>query len=151
LITKVDVLVIGGAMANTFLAAQGYQVGRSLAELDLRETAKQIISDKVMLPTDVVVAETLQPNAHHRITGINDVTPHEMILDVGPRTIRAFSRRLQTMKTLVWNGRSELSKSRLSTAVRLPPPRRSRSSHAKVSCFRLQEAAIRWQHWRMRA
>jgi len=81
-----------GPWRTRFLAAQGYQVGRSLAELDLRETAKQIISDKVMLPTDVVVAETLQPNAHHRITGINDVTPHEMILDVGPRTIRAFSR-----------------------------------------------------------
>jgi|SRR6185295_4000209 len=104
LVAKVDMLVIGGAMANTFLAAQGYQVGKSLAELDMRSIAKEIISDKVLLPRDVVVAEVLQPNASCRIEAINDVTPHEMILDVGPRTIETFAKRLRTMKTLVWNG-----------------------------------------------
>jgi len=104
LVSKVDVLVIGGAMANTFLAAQGYQIGRSLAELDMRDTARAIMRDAVMLPRDVVVAEALQPNTSCRIEGINDVTPYEMILDVGPRTIDAFAKRLRTMKTLVWNG-----------------------------------------------
>jgi phosphoglycerate kinase len=104
LVAKVDVLVIAGAMANTFLAAQGYQIGKSLAELDLRDIARQIITDSVMLPKDVVVAEALQPNAPCRIAAISDVTPHEMILDVGPRTIQAFARRLATVKTLVWNG-----------------------------------------------
>ena len=104
LVGIVDLLVIGGAMANTFLAAQGHQVGRSLIELDQRDTANAIMSEKVMLPVDVVVAEELKSNAHSRITGIGDVTPYEMILDVGPRTIQQFSRKLDQMKTLVWNG-----------------------------------------------
>jgi phosphoglycerate kinase len=102
--SKVDVLVIGGAMANTFLAAQGHQIGKSLAEHDQRDTARAILNDSVMLPMDVVVAEELKPNASHRIAAVSDVTPYEMILDVGPRTITAFAKRLRTMKTLVWNG-----------------------------------------------
>jgi phosphoglycerate kinase len=104
LINKVDVLVIVGAMANTFLTAEGYQVGKSLAELDQRDTARAIMRESVMLPRDVVVAEELKPNTHSRIVAINDVTPQDMILDVGPRTIEAFAKRLRTMKTLVWNG-----------------------------------------------
>jgi phosphoglycerate kinase len=100
----VDVLVIGGAMANTFLAAQGYQVGKSLVELDQRETAKKIMSGKVVLPKDVVVAEQLAPNVRSRITVPGDVTPREMILDVGPRTVSDFARQLKTVKTVVWNG-----------------------------------------------
>jgi phosphoglycerate kinase len=102
--SKVDVLVIGGAMANTFLAAQGHQVGKSLCEHDQRETALAILNDSVMLPVDVVVAQEFAPDAANRISAVNDVTPYEMILDVGPRTITAFSRRLRTVKTLVWNG-----------------------------------------------
>jgi len=104
LASKVDVLVIGGAMANTFLAAKGFQVGKSLCEHDQRDTAREILSDKVMLPVDVVVAEELRQGAHNRITALDDVTPYEMILDVGPRTIMAFGKKLRTMKTLVWNG-----------------------------------------------
>ena len=100
----VDVLVIGGAMANTFLAAQGHQVGRSLVELDQRETARKILGEKVVLPRDVVVAQELAPNVRSRITVPGDVEPHEMILDVGPRTISDFARRLRTVKTVVWNG-----------------------------------------------
>ena len=100
----VDVLVIGGAMANTFLAAQGYQVGKSLVELDQRETARKIISPKVMLPRDLVVAQELAPNARSRITGPDGVDQYEMILDVGPRTISEFGRQLKTVKTVVWNG-----------------------------------------------
>jgi phosphoglycerate kinase len=102
--SKVDVLVIGGAMANTFLAAQGHQVGKSLFEQDQRDTARAILNDSIMLPADVVVAEEFKANAAHRITSVNDVTPYEMILDVGPRTITAFAKRLKTVKTLVWNG-----------------------------------------------
>jgi phosphoglycerate kinase len=104
LVDKVDVLVIAGAMANTFFAAQGHQVGRSLVELDQRDTARAIMSDKVILPADVAVAQELEPNAANRITSVADVLPHEMILDVGPRTVQQFSRRLDKMKTLVWNG-----------------------------------------------
>jgi phosphoglycerate kinase len=104
LASKVDMLVIGGAMANTFLAAQGYQVGKSLFEADQRETARAILSDKVMLPSDLVVAEEFKPNAPHRIVALDNVAPHEMILDVGPRTISAFGKKLRMMKTVVWNG-----------------------------------------------
>ena len=100
----VDVLVIGGAMANTFLAAQGFQVGKSLVELDQRETAKKIMTKPVVLPKDVVVAEQLAPNVRLRITVPGDVSPHEMILDVGPRTVSDFARQLRTVKTVVWNG-----------------------------------------------
>ena len=101
---KVDVLAIGGAMANTFLAAKGFQVGKSLYEQDQRETALSILSEKIMLPSDLVVAEEFKPNAPHRIVGLDDVTQYEMILDVGPRTIQAFGKKLRQMKTVVWNG-----------------------------------------------
>lgn len=104
LAAKVDVLVIGGAMANTFLAAQGHQVGKSLCEHDERDTALAILNGSVMLPVDVVVAQELAPNTANRISAVNDVTPYEMILDVGPRSITAFAKRLRTMKTLIWNG-----------------------------------------------
>jgi phosphoglycerate kinase len=104
LAAKVDVLVIGGAMANTFLAAKGFQIGKSLAEMDQRDTANAILSDKVVLPVDVVVAQEFKQGAQNRITSLDDVTPYEMILDVGPRTISAFGKRLRTMKTVVWNG-----------------------------------------------
>ena len=100
----VDVLVIGGAMANTFLAAQGYQVGKSLVELDQRETARTIMSPKIVLPRDVVVAQELAANARSRITGPDGVDQYEMILDVGPRTVSDFARQLKTVKTVVWNG-----------------------------------------------
>jgi phosphoglycerate kinase len=104
LLGKVDVLVIAGAMANTFFAAQGFQIGKSLAEADQRETAQSILGDKVVLPVDVVVAQELKPNATNRIVAVGDVTPYDMILDVGPRTIMAFGKRLKTVKTVVWNG-----------------------------------------------
>src|SRR5258706_10644411 len=134
LIAKVDVLVIGGAIANTFLAAQGFQVGRSLIELDQRDTARAILSDKVMLPTDVVVAEELKPNAPNRITSVGDVTPYEMILDVGPRTIQHFSRRLDQMKTLVWNGPFG--------AFETPPFDRGTATAAKAVADRTREGKL---------
>ena len=110
LLGKVEMMTIGGAMANTFFAAQGLGIGRSLAEPDQFDTARRIMEKAqslkatLLLPTDVVVASELQPNARHRIVGVGGVDEDEMILDVGPRTIQAFGRLLDKVKTVVWNG-----------------------------------------------
>jgi phosphoglycerate kinase len=110
LVKKVDVLVIGGAMANTFLAAQGHDIGKSLAERDQLDTASAILAAAqsagaaVLLPADVVVAKEFAPNARNRTAPITAVGTDEMILDVGPATITAFSDRLAHIRTLVWNG-----------------------------------------------
>ncbi|HXJ02635.1 MAG TPA: phosphoglycerate kinase [Micropepsaceae bacterium] len=110
LLGRVDMLVIGGAMANTFLAAEGRAIGRSLAEKDQLDTAKRIMAKAqssgvtILLPSDVVVAREFKANASNRIVGINNVDEDELILDVGPRSIQAFGRQLDKMKTLVWNG-----------------------------------------------
>jgi phosphoglycerate kinase len=110
LLGKVEMMTIGGAMANTFFAAQGHPIGRSLAEPDQCETARRILAKAqslnatLLLPTDVVVARDLKPSAQHRIVGVSGVDEDEMILDVGPRTIQAFGRLLDKVKTVVWNG-----------------------------------------------
>jgi phosphoglycerate kinase len=110
LVSRVNVLVIGGAMANTFLLAQGHEVGKSLVERDQLETAKRIMAKAesggatMLLPTDVVVAREFRAGASSRIVGIIAVDEDEMILDVGPRTIQTFGRQLDKMKTVVWNG-----------------------------------------------
>jgi len=110
LVRKVETLVIGGAMANTFLAAEGIDVGRSLYEPDHIQTAQRVISYSVdsgaaiLVPIDVVVAKELKPRAAHRTVGARDVRKEEMILDVGKLTIDALEKRLHNTKTLVWNG-----------------------------------------------
>ncbi|MGH6878760.1 MAG: phosphoglycerate kinase, partial [Rhizomicrobium sp.] len=110
LIPRVDVLVIGGAMANTFLAAQGLEIGKSLFEPEHLETAREILDGAhgqgaaLVLPTDVVVAKELKPNAECRVVAVMDVAADEMILDVGPQTIDGFCARLDHARTLVWNG-----------------------------------------------
>ncbi len=110
LISKVDILVIGGAMANTFLAAQDIHVGKSLYEPDHIVTAQQIVKRAtetgtiLILPEDVVVATEFTARAHHRTVPVREVLHNEMILDVGPDTIDEFERRLHTARTLVWNG-----------------------------------------------
>jgi len=110
LVAKVDVLVIGGAMANTFLAAQGLGVGKSLYEADHLQTARDIIAAAsktgaaIVLPTDAVVAKEFKAQAAHRTAAVGDVRADEMILDVGPATIGHFAKRLAATKTLVWNG-----------------------------------------------
>ena len=110
LAARVDILVIGGAMANTFLAAKGLQIGRSLTENNQIEVARRVIAAAesrgmtLILPTDVVVAHELKPEASNRIVGASQVQEDEMILDVGPRTIQAFGRALDGAKTLLWNG-----------------------------------------------
>ncbi|HEX3664654.1 MAG TPA: phosphoglycerate kinase [Rhizomicrobium sp.] len=110
LIRKVDVLVIGGAMANTFLAAQGLEIGKSLSESDHLDTARNILRSAnaqgaaLVLPVDVVVAREFKPHAECRVVGVNNVAPGDMILDVGPETIEGFLTRLEQVRTLVWNG-----------------------------------------------
>jgi phosphoglycerate kinase len=110
IVTKVETLVIGGAMANTFLAAQGIAVGKSLYEPDHMETALKVVhlaNDSgctILLPVDVVAAKEFRANAPCRTIGTHDVAADEMILDVGPKTIAEFTARLTVSHTLVWNG-----------------------------------------------
>ncbi len=110
LIGRVDVLAIGGAMANTFLAAQGIGVGKSLQEADMHATARGILARAeeahcvVMLPVDAVVAAEFAPNPPTQIVPVSAVPANAMILDVGPETVRALTGRLDGLKTLVWNG-----------------------------------------------
>ncbi|WP_424138400.1 phosphoglycerate kinase [Roseomonas chloroacetimidivorans] len=107
---KVDVLVIGGAMANTFLAAQGYAMGRSLQEAEMHETAMQILNDaktgncEILLPRDLVVATEFKENPATRTVAVDSVPSDMMALDVGPETIAAIEDRLRKASTLVWNG-----------------------------------------------
>jgi phosphoglycerate kinase len=110
LIDKVDVLIIGGAMANTFLAAQGKPVGKSLCEHDLVATAREILAKaaatrrQIALPVDAVVAEKFAARAPSRVVAVDKVAAADMILDIGPRTVEHVVSLLARAKTLVWNG-----------------------------------------------
>jgi phosphoglycerate kinase len=110
LVTRVETLVIGGAMANTFLAAEGYNIGKSLYEPDHLETARKVIhmaneaGAAILLPTDVVVAKEFKQGAAHRTVPVAQIGADDMVLDVGPDSIKAFENRLLTTRTLVWNG-----------------------------------------------
>jgi phosphoglycerate kinase len=111
LVQKVDHLIIGGGMANTFLAARGVAIGKSLAEHDLSGTALEILdaADRadctVHLPYDVVVAKEFAPNPPSvRTCNVHEVGPDEMILDIGPAAVEALADALKTCRTLVWNG-----------------------------------------------
>ncbi|EDP62797.1 Phosphoglycerate kinase [alpha proteobacterium BAL199] len=110
LVERVDVLAIGGGMANTFLFAQGIEVGASLAERDLADTAWAILQKAeakgcdVLLAIDVVIADKLAPGVVTTVVGVDAVPSGAMILDVGPATVAAMSERLAACRTLVWNG-----------------------------------------------
>lgn len=110
LVGKVDMLVIGGAMANTFLAAQGAEIGRSLQEADMHDTARDILQRasaagcEIVLPTDAVVAREFKPHAATEIVSARAIPADAMMLDVGPESIRALCARLPGLKTVVWNG-----------------------------------------------
>ena len=110
LVAKVNVLVIGGAMANTFLAAQGKPVGKSLQEAEMHDTARAIMDQakkagcEVVLPVDVVVATEFKPNPPTRTVQVDSVPADSMILDVGPASVAALTARIGTLKTLIWNG-----------------------------------------------
>ncbi len=110
LVRRVDHLIIGGGMANTFLAARGVKVGKSLCEHDLVETANGIFeaadaaSCTIHLPYDVVVAEEFKANPPVRTVNVHEVSDNEMILDIGPAAVEALADVLKTCRTLVWNG-----------------------------------------------
>lgn len=110
LIGRVDTLVIGGGMANTFLAAQGFEVGRSLCEHDLADTAREIMARaeaegcRILLPVDVVVAREFAAGAAHEIVPVGACPPDAMILDAGPASIAAIAAAFAEARTLVWNG-----------------------------------------------
>ncbi|WP_201752707.1 phosphoglycerate kinase [Sphingomonas changnyeongensis] len=110
LVARVDHLIIGGGMANTFLAARGVNVGKSLCEHDLTGTAEAILAaaDRagctVHLPYDVVVATEFRPNPPTRTVNVHEVAADEMILDIGPAATEALADVLKTCRTLVWNG-----------------------------------------------
>lgn len=110
LVTKVDHLVIGGGMANTFLVAQGKQIGKSLAEPDMAETARDILARAkaanctIHLPVDIVVSREFKANAPHEILPADDCPADAMILDAGPQTVKELEKVFDTCRTLIWNG-----------------------------------------------
>lgn len=110
LVSRLDTLVIGGGMANTFLFAQGHDVGGSLCEKDLKAKALAIMAAaktencRIILPVDVVAATEFKANAESRVCGLDDVAPHEMILDAGPDTVSEILDAMEASETLIWNG-----------------------------------------------
>jgi phosphoglycerate kinase len=110
LVTKVDHLVIGGGMANTFLVAEGIEVGRSLAEREMAETAREIhhkaqkAGCSIHLPVDVVVAREFKAGAASEVVGVRDCPMDAMILDAGPKTVAAIEAVFAQSRTLLWNG-----------------------------------------------
>ncbi len=110
LMEKVDAFLIGGGMANTFLKAKGYEVGKSLVEEDKLELAKEILNEaekknvKFVLPVDCVIADKFANDANFEIVDVDKVKPDWMILDIGPKTVEMFSEVLKDAKTVVWNG-----------------------------------------------
>lgn len=110
LLAKVDALIVGGGIANTFLAAAGYNVGKSLYEPELVEDAKKIMDSakkqgkKLPLPIDVVTAPELAPGQKTETHGVDDIPADQMVLDIGPKTVKLYEDILAKASTVVWNG-----------------------------------------------
>jgi len=110
LCAKVDKLIIGGAMANTFLYAQGYDVGASWVEPDMKSTVRDILKEAtskgcaLILPSDVVVASAFEPHAPAQVVEVKHIPKRSMILDIGPRSLMQLFRAIEDSRTLVWNG-----------------------------------------------
>jgi phosphoglycerate kinase len=110
LVDKVDQLIVGGGIANTFIAAAGYPVGKSLVEMDLLETARAIVAKaqargaSIPLPEDVVVAPAFAADAPASVRGVAEVQPGDMILDIGPKTAARYAELIARAGTVVWNG-----------------------------------------------
>jgi len=110
LVSKLDKLAIGGGMANTFLYAQGWEVGASYCEKDLADEARGIVRNagrnhcELLLPIDIVVGENAQPGAAARVRGLGELDEHERILDAGPETVERLNHAMDSSKTLIWNG-----------------------------------------------
>lgn len=102
---KTDQLIVGGGIANTFLLAAGFPVGKSLVEADLVETAKALMAKtSIPLPVDVVVAKTFSADAQAFVKNVSDVADDDMILDIGPETAASLANIIAQMKTIIWNG-----------------------------------------------
>ncbi len=107
LLGKADAILIGGGMANTFFAAQGFQMGDSLVEADALETAKALLAEaggKLHLPVDVVLADAFAADATRRVVPVGDVPAGWRVLDIGPETVQAFGEVIRAAHTVVWNG-----------------------------------------------
>ncbi len=107
LLGKADAILIGGGMANTFFAAQGFRMGDSLVETDAIETAKALLteaSEKLHLPVDLVIADAFAADAQHRVVPVGDIPDGWRALDIGPETVSAFGEVIGTARTVVWNG-----------------------------------------------
>ena len=110
LVARVDQLIVGGGIANTFIAASGHNVGKSLVEMDLLDTARRIIADaksrgaEVPVPTDVVVASEFKADAPATVKRVADVADGDMILDIGPETAKRYAALIAKAGTVVWNG-----------------------------------------------
>lgn len=110
LVTKLDRLAIGGGMANTFLSAQGVNVGASLCEHDLGDTAREIMASaqkagcEILLPIDVVTATEFKANAEHKVQGLDAIGADDRILDAGPETTKRLLAAMDASSTLIWNG-----------------------------------------------
>lgn len=110
LIDKVDSLILGGGIANTFLAAQGYKLGKSLVENGLIEEAKRLMvlaqqkHAEIILPTDVVVAKEMSATAKTKVKKLTEIEDDEMVLDAGPESIRLYNRAVVSAATILWNG-----------------------------------------------
>ena len=110
LVSKVDQLIVGGGIANTFIAAVGHPVGKSLCEHDLLDTARQIIADAkargadIPIPTDVVVATAFAADAPATVKPVAEVGPDDMILDIGPETAARYAAMIKRAGTVIWNG-----------------------------------------------
>ena len=110
LVGRLDRLAIGGGMANTFLFAQGHDIGASLAERDMADTAREILKTaeakgcEILLPVDVVVAKKVEPNAESKACGLGEVAADDLILDAGPKSVARLIEAIDASKTLIWNG-----------------------------------------------
>ncbi len=110
LLNRVDALLIGGGMANTFMLAEGLQVGDSLAEPDAVEEVNKIMfiaqgeEKRLMLPTDVVIADAMSADANHKVIDVGNVPNGWRILDIGPKTVERYVEKIKEARTVVWNG-----------------------------------------------
>ena len=140
LMRRVDYLFIGGGMANTFLAAGGRPIGKSLCEMELADVARKIMADaeaahcEIVLPVDAIVAKRLAPHVEVRAVGIDDVGADDMILDIGPRSIAKVVGLLASARTLVWNGPFG--------AFEVPPFDTATMAIAKVAALLTQTGAL---------
>ncbi len=141
LVKKVDMLIIGGGMANTFLFAQGKAVGKSLCEKDLADTARSILAAakaancRILLPVDATVAKEFKAHAPARFVDVDHVAEDEMMLDIGPKSIIAVEEALATTKTLVWNGPFG--------AFELPPFDAATMQIAKTAAFLTKDGKLK--------